>query len=633
MSANIKATNTEAIIGVGGVDQMTVSNAGVVTANSFVGNVTGNITGNITGNASSATALATGSTTARTLANRFADYYYIADFATGDLAARAAFDARVPLNVLSGESAKIVCNPTTGDDFKAMCLWFARCNKAEDATFYIELANGGHEISATNGYVRLFNTNIAVDLRASGGPVEIQVTSINYAPVTGFTYRATVGVALPLPASVEVNSPIGMQNIQGDNDALTANGGQIVETIAGDRLSFTFIFYSPKGAPVTPTTITNTPINGITPNRVICPRAWLRLNPIWPGGSVEGFINLYTGSRMTIREIGFSYNGVGQGPTSPDLVDERDILFAKDNGSFFELYDKVVIAGAGDKNIRLDSGGGAYINRSCIGGAAKGSRWLDLSCNSYMRVVRCSFGGAKGNAVTVADGCTMVMSQSVLGGGVVGIQTVGAGASFAYDINQASNFTYGMYPVEGVISIDDDANSKIERCTTGIRKVDIDSQVIGTPVYGTGTYANTNDLDTLASTDATSFYRHGTWTPILSDVTATFSLQNGNYVIIGNIVHCRVRLFATSLDNADISPVKISGLPFAVDAGTTYLSANISVSPKNSTLLKTATSDVYINGYFSSGSIILSKGASDMLYTDMNSSGYLYMSIIYHSAI
>lgn len=40
MSANIKASTdgTQAIIGVGGVDQMTVNNAGVVTANSFVGN-------------------------------------------------------------------------------------------------------------------------------------------------------------------------------------------------------------------------------------------------------------------------------------------------------------------------------------------------------------------------------------------------------------------------------------------------------------------------------------------------------------------------------------------------------------------------------------------------------------------
>jgi hypothetical protein len=80
MSANIKASvdGTQAIIGVGGVDQMTVSNLGVVTANSFVGNVTGG--GTFSGNASSATALATGSTTARTLANRFAEAINVLDF-------------------------------------------------------------------------------------------------------------------------------------------------------------------------------------------------------------------------------------------------------------------------------------------------------------------------------------------------------------------------------------------------------------------------------------------------------------------------------------------------------------------------------------------------------------------------
>ena len=75
MSANIKASvdGTQAIIGVGGVDQMTVSNAGVVTANSFVGALNG----------SSVTA--TGSTTARTLANRFADVVNVKDFgAVGD---------------------------------------------------------------------------------------------------------------------------------------------------------------------------------------------------------------------------------------------------------------------------------------------------------------------------------------------------------------------------------------------------------------------------------------------------------------------------------------------------------------------------------------------------------------------
>lgn len=74
MSANIKASvdGTQAIIGVGGVDQMTVSNAGVVTANSFVGLNNSSVT-------------ATGSTTARTLANRFADVVNVKDFgAVGD---------------------------------------------------------------------------------------------------------------------------------------------------------------------------------------------------------------------------------------------------------------------------------------------------------------------------------------------------------------------------------------------------------------------------------------------------------------------------------------------------------------------------------------------------------------------
>jgi hypothetical protein len=99
MSANIKASTdgTQAIIGVGGVDQMTVSNASVVTANSFVGLNNSSVT-------------ATGSTTARTLDNRFADVVNVKDFgAVGDGVAddTAAFNSAASAANTAGCSAYV----------------------------------------------------------------------------------------------------------------------------------------------------------------------------------------------------------------------------------------------------------------------------------------------------------------------------------------------------------------------------------------------------------------------------------------------------------------------------------------------------------------------------------------------
>jgi len=110
MSANIKASvnGTQAIIGVGGVDQMTVSNAGVVTANSFVG-------------LNGSTVTATGSSTSRTLANRFADVVNVKDFgAVGDGVADDTAAIQAAIDNVNSNGGGLVYFPSTVGNFYAV---------------------------------------------------------------------------------------------------------------------------------------------------------------------------------------------------------------------------------------------------------------------------------------------------------------------------------------------------------------------------------------------------------------------------------------------------------------------------------------------------------------------------------
>ena len=551
--------------------------------------------------------LATGTTAPRNLQDRFADVMNVRDFANGDLAARAAFDAKVPLNVLSGESAKIICNPTAGDDFKAMCLWFAQCDKAEDATFYIELADGGHTV---NTYVELYNTNIAVDLRGSGTPDEILISSISYGTINGDNIvTATVTLPTAIPASYSVGDPVGMQNIQGDNDATSASGGQIIKSIALNRLSFTFDFFSPKGQPTSPTILNNSIVNGIENNKALFPKSWLRCDPAWDGGAIEGFINLYTGSRMIMRYIGLKYNGAGQIP-GPD---ERDMLFAKNNGSFFWLYDKVVIAGTGDKNIRLYNQAGIYINRSCIGSAAKGDRWLDIANGCAAVAIRSSFGGAGEHGITVGDGSVLTLTSCILGSATRALYAIGANASIAFDSSQISNAITGIYALEGSVSCS--TNARIQRSTTGVSVINDAGFVFG----------KNNITFTTVTTEVS--YTNKAWTPVFSGITApTYTVQSGEYTQIGSLIFCSAKITVSVLDNTDTSAIQIQ-MPIAPN--TTHTAALVQVDTINSDLLTTTSRNAVLGAYFSFGNIVFSTGTSTLKYNQCLASGSFIFSVTY----
>jgi len=102
----------------------------------------------------------------------------------------------------------------------------------------------------------------------------------------------------------------------------------------------------------------------------------------------------------------------------------------------------------------------------------------------------------------------------------------------------------------------------------------------------------------VASSDANCLddYEEGTWTPSIGG-TATYTLQNGRYVKIGNRVYVTLRL--TILLRGTGSTSAISGIPFAVGASSPICSVSIGY------FADLAISINYISAYANSSSITL----------------------------
>jgi len=371
------------------------------------------------------------------------------EFATPEAAARYAYDNNAQMHIQEGDIVKLVCNPTAGDDFQAMCKWISGNHyRTEPQTtaglntpstaLYLEIADGLHNVAT---FVDVTESRV-LDVRATGTPDFISITGATFTSLgtdarAGILYAATITLASALPDRVVAGFAVGGQNVQGDGGADCLNGGFIVESVALDRLSLVVHFRNHGVAPTAFTTPDGTASLGLTPNQLLIPKTTIRAQASgWgTGASREGFMNAFDGGQIRLTNIGISYNGISSA---------HDLLFAFGEGSYIKLVDRVVLAGAGEYVVRSGYDSSFYANRSCIGGGV------------YARAVANCSGGTHAYVRTMLGSAWETCSVALLNGNIDWISSVG---------NNCGVGVRTTYPTAGINA----ANSRFSRFAAAIQ--------------------------------------------------------------------------------------------------------------------------------------------------------------------
>jgi hypothetical protein len=428
---------------------------------------------------------------ARTWDSKLSDLVTTNDFSgapDGEIAS-VGYANRAQLYVDSASNVKLICDPTAGDNFQDMCHWISSGHQVEPGgALYLEVADGLHNLST---FVDLFDNQV-LDIRGSAAPDFFTISGITITPAGGSLYNATVTVTAQLPASVVPGYAVGCQNVQGDNGAESINGAHIVTSVAIDRLSFSFQYRSFGVVPTTPTSIVTTTTLGLEGSRVLVPKACLRVSSAgWDGAAREGFINCLRGAKLSMWNIGISFNGT---------TGSHDILFATNPGSSINLADRVIISGAGDFVLRLGYGAGLYANRCCFGGSTTANQILQATGSCNASFIRCSMGSAIQGGLVPTVSSQFTTTQCLLTGFDYGLRPTYSDSSITWLNARISHCNRGVWADEGIINID--SLSMIRSCTDPI-------QLSGGYIYGNPSISgNTN-----ATVESNVLTNGGAWLP------------------------------------------------------------------------------------------------------------------------
>lgn len=390
------------------------------------------------------------------------------EFPTPEAAALYAYQNNGQMHIQEGDIVKLQCNPSNGDDFQSMCQWIAANHYRSEpqmpadgnipsTALYLEIADGLHDVET---FVDVTEYRV-LDIRGTGTPDFLTITGATFTSLgtdayAGTLYSATITVSTAIPDRVVAGFAVGGQNVQGNGGADCLNQGFIVESVALDRLSLVVKFRNHGVAPTNFTSPDNTPSLGLTPNRLMIPKATIRAQSSgWgTGASREGFLNAIKGGKIFLTNIGISYNGV---------TDAHDLLFISGNASSIRLEDYTVLAGAGAYVARSGYEGSFYSNRSCIGGGifARGVFQLTGGVCSLIRTM-------VGSCYEVALGCQLnggyFATQSVINNANIGARTTYPNSTVDIATSRVSRCVAAAQPNRGSILLD--TGSSIKFCTS-----------------------------------------------------------------------------------------------------------------------------------------------------------------------
>lgn len=431
-----------------------------------------------------------------------------ADYVVTSLAAQGYAQGAV-LHVKQGETVKLTCNPTLGDDFEAMCAWAASGHMVErGGEFYVEIADGLHYVDTQ---ISVFGGR-QLDIRATAAPDQRTITAISFTNISGNVYDATITVSSAVPAQAVAGNVVGLYDVQGDGGAGAVNGGHVLQSVAVDGLSFVVRLQVTGVVPTNPTALTTslTPvIGGMGINLAIFPKATIQADQAgWDGGGgpYEGFMEARSGGRIVMTNLGIMYDAV---TTGADPNADDDMLFAHGHGSEISLADQCVIGGTGEMLTRSFNNGHIHAYRSCLGGRDAGVNFWQGSYGGTALFQRSMLGSVSGIGISASAASRATIDKCVLAGANQIARPTYPTADITITNSRLVGGNFALTLTKGLVSID--AASLIDRCTSPI-------SMAGGELWGSPTITNcTNAAPTGDTWDANG----GAWHKTNAELAST----------------------------------------------------------------------------------------------------------------